>query len=495
MIKILFLFFFAFNLVNPQSTLKMLSRNGENHLLHFNFDKSEETFNEIIEKYPNDPTGYYLQSKMHMWFYLGSKDEGEYLTFIKYSDLALGFAENVYKDDDSNPHHTYLLGNIYLTRAFTSTTSGNSLDAFWATKKGISYFEETLELDSNFYDAYLGLGLFKYALSYVPSIFKWALELTGMSGDKRNGLNYIKQAYQGGRYTVQEAAFHLAKIYTEYNAEYDSAEVLLKRMIQNYPENLLFHYQYAILKIEQRDLKSAAVSLKKVIKNPHDKFKQTTAFANFLLGEIAFRKNNFEEAKNFYNNFLETTLGFDYSGIAYYHLALCNAFRNDSIDVRNNLLLARNGNLDIEDDLYALKMSELLYDVGISSSFLKMVKAKNSLLNTKYNECYDLLRLTIDSLNTPDLKGEALLILGEAAINKKDYDLALTCAFEAKEMKYQFNEWIVPFAHYLSALAYYKKKETEKGKLDLLKSEELNTYNFRHKIEPKINKLKKLYFL
>ena len=39
-------------------------------------------------------------------------------------------------------------------------TNNSTVDAFWASKKAVNYFEETLELNPKFYDAYLGLGSF-----------------------------------------------------------------------------------------------------------------------------------------------------------------------------------------------------------------------------------------------------------------------------------------------------------------------------------------------
>ena len=72
-------------------------------------------------------------------------------------------------------------------------------------------FEETLELNPKFYNAYLGLGLFDYAMSFVPDFLKWAVNLTGLSSDKQRGFNYIKTAFKKGTEKT-EAAFHLAKI-------------------------------------------------------------------------------------------------------------------------------------------------------------------------------------------------------------------------------------------------------------------------------------------
>ena len=88
----------------------------------------------------------------------------------------------------------------------------NFLDAVWATKKSESYLSEVMEINPKKNDAYLGLGLYNFAVAQIPSSFKWALNLAGISGDKETGVKYIEIAAENGNYAKVEAQYYLSQI-------------------------------------------------------------------------------------------------------------------------------------------------------------------------------------------------------------------------------------------------------------------------------------------
>jgi len=458
---------------------------------NFDFNKATNVFKKIAQDYPKRPEGYHYISMIYLWSYLGSKSSYDYSSFLRYSDLALDLAEKRLEESEDSPSNNYMMGQIYTFRAMAFAKKQSSLEAFWATKKAVDYLESTVRLNPKFYDACYGLGLFKYTLSFVPSLFNWALKVTGLSADRREGLNLLKKSFKYGKMTKVESAYHLSRIYTDYIADYDSAQSYLSYITEKYPRNIIFTYQNALLKINQRRMDQAEFYINKILAQKDSRMIQTSSYTFFLKAEVEFRKNNFENALTFYDKFLTTSTDFDYSGITYFNIAICNyALQNEEI-AKKNLLLARNGNDDISDDNYAKRRSSILFEKGMSKKMLTIFLAKNDLLAGNYSKVIAKLKPLIDSLDIPDEKGEALLILSDALISSNRIKEALQFSISGGKIDYQNEKWIYPNILFISAKAHKAAGKWKDARQIVSEAERNNDGDFKDKLMPQINFLKK----
>lgn len=176
-----------------QSNLQSLIQIGVSKTYNMEFDAAEKIFNRAIEQYPKQPHGYFRTAQLHFWLFLGTRDPGEYYVFLKFADLAQKRIDKILDEDEKNYRIQYIAGSLNSYKAMAYATNNSTVDALWASKKSVSYYEETLEQNKKYYDAYLGLGIFDYAMGFVPDFLKWAVNLTGLSSDKDRGLRYIKQ--------------------------------------------------------------------------------------------------------------------------------------------------------------------------------------------------------------------------------------------------------------------------------------------------------------
>lgn len=358
---------------------------GNEQSFQFNFLEANRTFEEVIKLYPNSALGYYFISRNNLWFYLANKDSVSKKQFLDYVEKAFSKAENEYEEHSDSAVFNYYLGNVYLLKSIYSSTEQNSMDAFWATKKAVNYFEEAIDIDSTFYDSYLSLGTVKYALGFVPGFLGWAISVAGLDGEKSEGLALILKAYENSAFSRIEASYHLGKIYTEFNAEYDSAEFHLGKLVEKYPQNELFLYQYAILQIDKRNLVGAEKYLDRITSDKYKHiFSQTYALSLFLKGEISFKRNEFSKAIKGYQKFISNTNSIDYTGIAYFKIALSYLMLNDELNEQKYLLLARNGNLNIAEDSFANDMSQVLFDKKYNYIDKLIMLAQNNLEDGKY---------------------------------------------------------------------------------------------------------------
>lgn len=474
-----------------QSQVQSLVQQGMNQAYNMEFDSAEKTFNRIIELKPNSPQGFYRIAEIHFWIYLGSKDPGEYQVFLKFADLAQERIDKVLDDNSKDYQTMYIAGNLNSFRAMAQATNNSSVDAFWSSKKAVNYFEETLELNPRYYDAYLGLGLFDYAMSFVPDFLKWAVNLTGLTSDKARGFRYIKTAFRKGSSDKTEAAFHLSKIYTDYLAEYDSASALLRNLISRYPNNTVFNYQYAVNLIKDKQFDRANGLLNRVIKLNNKKLPQVTALAYYRKGEILFKRNQFKAAIAQYEIFLELSKDLDFIGNAALNTALCYKFLGDEAEFKKYLLLAKNGNQDIFEDSYAAQKSDRYLSNGITPVELKLVKMKNDLDAGLNKVVYDSLKTMLDKINNREDQALAYIYFGEASFELRRYAEATYSASQVINQRLSADKWMTSMAYLIEAKIKFAKDDYVDAKKLLKEAEDRNSYEFKDYLQSQIEWLKR----
>jgi tetratricopeptide (TPR) repeat protein len=463
--------------------ISRLVKRGLEHSYHFQWKEAEKTFKKIIDKYPDDPRGYHYYSSIYIWYYLSSKSENDLDTFIKYSDDAISAAEKLLKKESKNLDAIYILGANYNYRAIAFAKDENYLDAVWASKKSESFLKDLLQLDPKNYDAYLGLGLYNFAMGQIPSAFKWALSLAGIDGSREKGLEYIRLAATEGDIAKIEAQYYYAQILSEVLFEYEEAEEYLKNLVQKYPENIVFNYTYSVLEIKQRNLKSSEKILRKILKNTDPNFKQVTSFSLFLMGDIFFRGNEFDSATVYYNKFLDDSSDNDYTGIASLRLGLCYEILGDRESAEQNFLRSKNGNMDLDDDIFARRRGIIYSSRTLAPGEIEVLKAGNLIEAGKFDEAADTLIALLDVIQNEKLKSEALLLLSDAEYHRKNYNQSLMYALKSKTSNNADEKWIKPFAAYYQARAYQKLGNISAMNNAIDEAEDYSDYDYQNKLK------------
>ncbi|MGE5353618.1 MAG: tetratricopeptide repeat protein [Acidobacteriota bacterium] len=469
--------------VSAQNDVVASIYRGLGYSYNFQMKEAEAEFQKIISQYPDDPRGYHYKSGLYLWAFMGNKDQADYNRFMHLSDLAIEKAQSLLDRQDNNENALYVMGANYGLRAMAFTKNSNSLDAVWAAKKSSKYLNQVQELYPYNNDIYLGKGLFSYAVSFVPGVFRWALKIAGFSGSKEEGVYYLKKAFKYGKYSKPEAAFFLSQIYSESYGDYETAAGYLRQLIKQYPQNSLFQYSLAVVLIKDRKPQEAERTLKDIIRNNNSRFQQIVAYADFLLGDISFHRNDFYHAVGYYQRFLTGTRDFDYSGIAYLRTALCYEITKNRSEAQKNYILARNGNDDIADDVFAKRKGEAYYDHPLSTNEITIVKASNMIEDGRFNEAYDMLKGVVPSLENDKLKGEAFQYLSDAAFELGRLDESVDYASRALKTDTKEEKWIKPFAYYYGAKAYLKKGNKQMASKFLDKAESFSGFDYEAKLD------------
>lgn len=485
-------FLLAFQIIVGQNQKynKIISQ-AEKLSYNFEFEACDSLINKAIKLSPQNPEAYLLKAKIHLWYFLGSKNEKDYKLFFNFSDSSLIKTDKLLELNSNNARLMYLLGNIYKYRAMAYGSNGNTLDAFWSTKKSVSFFEDVIHLDSTLYSAYGGIGIFEYALSYVPALFNWAITISGLSADQNNGFSYIEKASKKGKLDKIEYTFHLAKLYDEHLADYTKSSEILSDLLTQFPNNSLFHYQAAISFIKNKKLDKAIKELEKVSKINNPKFLQTNSFTNFLLGDIYYRKKEYSKALDYYSTFLTTTNTIDYTGIASLRSAYCYYFLDNLKEFKRYAIKASNGNLDLEDDKFAKEMGLYILGNGFAEESKILIEIENSYLSGNYKESLQLINSNIDSLKSDNIIAQVKLYKSSILLEKKKPEESELSLKGIDTLDLTTAEWVEPMYLVNLAKINYLNRNYKVSREFLELAESKNDYQNKNLIKSYINGLKR----
>ncbi len=466
-----------------QQSVTSSVKTGLEYCYNFKWEQADNTFKKIIRTHPDDPRGYHYEASIYFWYYFSNQDKKDYRNFLAYSDTAIDAAVKKLEDDPDNPDILYMLGADYSYRTMAFTKAEKFLDAVWASKKSESLLNKALEIDSTKYDAYLGLGLYNFAVSQIPTAFKWALSLAGIRGDKETGLRYLRLAAHKGNYSKVEAQFYLSQILSNFLFDFKGAASYLTTLLNRYPDNLLFNYSYAVIKIKQKKLADAKKILRTILNAKETPFTQLLSFSNFLMGDVFYRMNKFDSAKIYYSEFLRNSKTKDYHGIAAYRLGVSYELTGDREEALDFYRAAGGGNMGIEDDIYAERKGNEYLERPISPDEAKLIRFDNTLEGARYKAAYDSLSVLLDSCKTDTLKAQVYIGLSRGAYRLGKYADAADYAMSAKLLDADNENWIKPYSCYYAARAYMKTGNEKEADSLIEKARDYSDYDYQKKLD------------
>ncbi len=493
--KIFFILSFFVFLVSNSFSQQLTDRQiqiGLDKIYNFNWDAGFEAFNSIIKKHPDDPRGYHYKSIIFLWYYLGNLNEANLDSFTYFSDKSLELA-NQKLTEKVTAELKYLIGSIYYNKSIAEARSGNYLQALWTSNQMKLNLEEAVKIKPNLHDAYLGLGLYNFALSQIPSTLEWAANLVGITADKELGLTYVNKTVQKGKFSKIDAQYYLSQLYSRVVVDHPAAKELLTNLVRRYPKNLLFNFSLAWVEYEVNDLNNAEKHLRFVINANDELYPFVVSNSNYVLANIFFARSQFDSAKVYYQNYLKLSINDDYKGISNLQIGLCLEITGNRKDAVKFYEKSSDGNSDIEEDLYAERKGNDLEDRKLTINEIRLIKFSNLIKQNKLTAAKDsLTNFAAENKITNDLKAEATLYLSQISYKQKRYQESLNYAVDCIQTEVENENWVHAYAYYIGAWnSYYQKKYTD-AKLFLLQINNLDEYDFRNSLENKIYSLQRL---
>jgi tetratricopeptide (TPR) repeat protein len=283
------------------STIHNLTIRGIDLATNLYYEEADSIFDEIIRLDPTNPHGHFMKAAIYFWMF--SEDIKNEKIGDKFRDLsyaAVDVAAARLDENDEDIDAMFYLGGAYgsLGRYYAMTRS--YLNAYWYGKKGVGYMEDVVELDSTYYDAYLGLGIYHYLADVLPRFVKILSFLFGLEGDKQQGIRELNMTATKGSYTKTEAMFFLGAIYTFREREFEKAIVIFNELLSKYPNNPGAYLSLGRCYSRMGQCSKAIEMYEKILHNKESQSRLPRGSIFYQLGAVYFKMNNFEQAKDNY---------------------------------------------------------------------------------------------------------------------------------------------------------------------------------------------------
>jgi len=162
--------------------------------------------------------------------------------------------------DSQKAELLFYKGSAYGYRAFFQGNNGNFMAAVSNGIKSIGALNQTLEIDSTLYGAYLGIGVYKY---WRYSRLKFISWLPFVPDDREEGIAMIKKAIASDSLSRYMAMHQLVYILLDYG-RYEEAKHFAKKIVEKYPDSQFMWWANAHAYFKSENFSEAKASYLKL---------------------------------------------------------------------------------------------------------------------------------------------------------------------------------------------------------------------------------------
>ena len=437
--------------------LNELAKKGMDLAYDMKFDEAIATFDELIQKDPNDAQGYFLKAACYLWMYgINMNDETLGEKVKAFSLLTADVAKQILKKDENNIDALYYMGVSYgnIARYFGMTK--NYLNGYWYAKKAKNCLLEVLEKDPENYDVYIGLGLYHYYADVMPKFIKVLSFLLGIEGDREKGIKELRLAIAKSDFTRTEAMYYLADLLLYYEKNYEDASVLFEELVKKYPNNILLGLNlgqsyHGLQKHDQAvEIYEAALNSDTIAKNLY--FKK---YFHYNLGLVYFELNDFKMAVTHHLNCISASELYENKAHFYpyswalYEAAECYAILDDREKSRNYYQSIKK-----EEDKNAFKAAQIRLKDPLTKTQIELIKGKNYCRTKQYDKARllfcDLIKKeeTANAGINKTMLAELYYNLGKIEFETREYQKAIETLSKVLSFDNVREEWIKPWSHF-----------------------------------------------
>jgi len=189
-------------------------------------------------------------------------DESE---FNKYIDSTISVIEprleQIDPNDTSRAQLLFYLGSAYGYRGYFEGRKGNWYSAMSNGLEAKSLLYEAIEVDSTLYEAYLGIGTYKYWLSSKIKFIVW---LPLIPDDREEGIQMIKKSMQSNGPTRFMAMHQLIYVLLDFG-NFDEAQKYAEEIVTVYPESQFMWWANAHTYYKKREYEKAISAYNQLI--------------------------------------------------------------------------------------------------------------------------------------------------------------------------------------------------------------------------------------
>ena len=164
--------------------------------------------------------------------------------------------------------------------------------------------ERVLQLNPNYVDAKLVVGVYQYVVGALPWPFKFLIGFAGITGSKSKGMALLQDAANRGVITSVESRTVMA-LFLRREGKYKQAVKIIRQLEAEFPHNFLFRLEEANLRKDDGEGMAAVYAYREVIADAQKPGYFASAkleLADFGLGEALRGQRHYQEAAEAYEH-------------------------------------------------------------------------------------------------------------------------------------------------------------------------------------------------
>jgi tetratricopeptide (TPR) repeat protein len=417
------------------------------------FPSALSKFLEAKNTAPNDLRGPFFESTVYFWKALFTKNRGDYETYLNLSDKIIEKCSGMVDKNENGLDAQFYMGWTHTLRAFILYyIDQNVLKAASDIQDGNKALKFVVEKNSAYYDAYLGLGIYNYILSFIPRKLQWLTSLLGFSGDRDEGKRQLILAAEKGTYTNTEAKFYLTLLaWREEN--YTLAEDYASQLTGAHPKSPATWMLWGLLLSQQDKMQEAVDAYEKSIEYNRGKESDIVYKTSYgALGNAYFRMNVFDKSVEYLKKYMHYVTEDDMYNRRLYSIGAALELMGNRDEALNYY---RQGRSNFKDDNEWEKfwLRKLNYRVQNKITLVDslLIVADNNRAVGNIDEAmenYKRLQSGLGQTYNDDIKVQINQGLAQLYFRQKDYNKAI----EQFKMNLNLNpveeKWLVPEAYF-----------------------------------------------
>lgn len=482
--------------IEASSDVDRIIMDGLTNLYNVNFPAAREKFKDAQNKYPNNLKGIYYESLITFYETVVTQNEDKYNEFIDKSDFIIEKCELLLDKNENNTEALFIKGQLYSYRSLLMLIMNkNLISAASNGNDGYRTLNKVIELNNSYYDAYMGIGLFKIAIGYVPEKFKWLLEIIGFKGSINDGREYLRKAMNNGNLTKVEAKAYLT-IFSirERDLWNTEASQHAKGLTELYPNSPFFNALYGLILVQGGNTSTAIQYFNKALSlNSHDMTKYMRKTTLSLLGNAYFSLNDFPNATGCLEEFAGLTEPKDKINISMFTLGVScemSGNRNKALQyynrVKTDFINEKTG--ETEKLFYRLSKDRIKKPINTLDSL--NIIAMNYKDSRQYEKSKSIYEYVENSGKLKNYDDDELVRFyyeyGRLMVELRNTEKAVELFGKAVSTKPDSETWLVPHSYFELAKIYHRQGNYAKAGIMFEEIKEYEDYDFEQFLEMRI---------
>lgn len=237
----------AFTLAYPNPDAVPLLETAMRLTFQENYAAAEVVLDSIIRRWPQDPAGYLFKAGMLDLYMLDFSTRRREKEFYGMCDAAVRRADRLLREASDPRIRAWAHFFKGSALSYKALRQGRNRSFFSALRNGLAAVRElsqAVKLDSTLYDAYLGLGIYDYAMAELPRYLKWLPFVKDGKERREKALREMRLAAEQGWFSRVPAKDALAWTLA-YRGRAREGYRIAMELVREFPESRSFRWTAA----------------------------------------------------------------------------------------------------------------------------------------------------------------------------------------------------------------------------------------------------------